>query len=1752
MSEPQKATSTESITDQSPMVQFMSKLNTRSKLLLGFSVPLTLIIVVCSFVYFNINAYIETSKWVKHTQRVIANGEQLNKLMIDMETGERGFLITGKDEFLEPFNRSVDVWENKLNNLQLLVADNPAQVAKLQSINKLQQRWLTEAAEIEIAKRRQVKSDTASLEYMQKVLRGGVGKKILDEMRVSLDTLQSLFQRSNTLEGANLALAISKDVVDQESGQRGFLIAGEQDFLEPLERGRAAFSLHMGQLRQYVDNNFDTQSVLSQSTSLEKDIQRWVLQIAEPEIALRNEVSLGRKSFADIEFTLIQADGKNILDGIRRDIDTLQTQFTKAKNRKAINILIQIAKNTVDLETGQRGFLITGKKEFLQPFEHAKHSLRILFEDLNNQIQNNYKKAEVLFHIDRIQVLSQQWHNEVAGPQITARTRINRDNLTTEEFLQQTLNRNEGKETLDQARLILQELSGLFSAENDLQGEHYVLQLATSVLDQENAQRGFIVTGDEKYLKPYSDGKQKFENLYIEIMLYVGISESSSTGTELQGQAHKSYQNSQLLNSKLRHLRQLLTHWVQSTADPEISARRRLDNQTENSLSFIQKTLIRATGKDLLDQISAQAEELKDIFAENNVQALLYLQQISKAMVDQETGERGFLITGEERFLEPYVLGQTQLLASFPKLTNIVNDNFNTKDLLGESDVVSELSATWIKLAAEPEIALRRQYNAGEIGFSEIERILSQGVGKGVLDKTRIVLQRMQSKASLAQNHKVLKLLYLLEKDVVDKETGQRGFIVTGRNEFLQPYEDGKKAAVEHMAQLQAAIKANYDKTIVLHKIEQLRLKTLQWDELAAAPEIRLRRNLNASGAKMSDITALIEQGTGKNIIDEIRKILSEFIFVEQGLMATREQQSDKEADNFIIMMIIASLLAVIVAIATSLFVSNSITRKLLSLVSATESLAEGDYDQQIDVNSSDEFAHLAIAFNEMAVTLKHNLDEMGEQNILLSSSEEELKDQSEELKASNEELEEKQQELQASNEDLLEQQRALSLESDKLQKSKVALEEKARELELASKYKSEFLANMSHELRTPLNSLLILSKSLYENKQGNLTTEQVEEADIVYQGGKTLLNLINDIMDLSKVEAGMLDINIDTFLPGELCHNLEALFDPLAKERALEFSINVEQSFKQSISTDRQRLEQILKNFLSNAFKFTGAGKVTLDIYPIQENTESPSDTVDGSLCTHICFKVTDSGIGIPEHKQQAIFEAFQQADGSTSRKYGGTGLGLTISKELALLLGGVISMESQENIGSSFMLTLPANSSEGTAEDNRPSGNVVDARAGVINSKKDHAEAAQLLDTSIQQITENVVWLDDDRFSINKQDSPLLVIEDNKVFCQILINLIRKLDMKVIATDKGREGILLAAEYLPSGILLDLTLPDINGLRVLEQLKDSLQTRHIPVHVISGAEQKMQSLHLGASSYMQKPTDPDVISSTLLQMYENSTDNMKNILVVENDSNCAEQIGQSIAGTETQLSFAQSAEQARTELEQQVFDCIVLDLDLPDLQGTELVKSISAQKGAAGVPIIVYTGRAITEDEYRILNQFSSSIVIKGAESPERLLDDVTLFLHHIGDKYSTAQQQALQMLHDENAMLRDRRVLVVDDDMRNVFAITRILEQAGIQVLQAENGKVAVELLRDSEEPIELILMDIMMPVMDGYEAIAHIRKMSDYQSVPIIALTAKAMPADRQLCIQAGASEYITKPLEMDKVLAMLRVWLYRRMEPEYAK
>jgi len=768
----------------------------------------------------------------------------------------------------------------------------------------------------------------------------------------------------------------------------------------------------------------------------------------------------------------------------------------------------------------------------------------------------------------------------------------------------------------------------------------------------------------------------------------------------------------------------------------------------------------------------------------------------------------------------------------------------------------------------------------------------------------------------------------------------------------------------------------------------------------------------------------------------------------------------------------------------------------------------------------------------EHVIELKNQQETLQFTNIELKDQAVQLKASEEELKVSEEELKQQSEELKASNEELEEQQESLKLQTQEIMASKKEIEETAKELGLASKYKSEFLANMSHELRTPLNSLLILSKLLAENKKQNLTDEQVEDLSIIYQGGQSLLGLINDIMDLSKVEAGMLNINLERFNPTNICNNLVALFTPIANEKGLQLLLDFDDDLPQEIQTDQQRLEQILKNFLSNAFKFTQHGSVTISIKLDKNRNENKSPL--------IAFSVIDTGIGIENSKQKPIFESFQQADGSTSREYGGTGLGLSISRELASLLGGVIELKSEQGKGSTFTLLIPIQS----LEENKQSTKeplLINPEIDLEKTKKVDKQELSSGDIAIENNLFN-----DDRSHLQKNDKSLLIIEDDADFVSTLISLIHSMDFKALATNKGREGILLANDFLPNGILLDLGLPDINGIQVLEQLKDNLHTRHIPVHVLSGSDKKLESLHLGALSFLQKPAETDTIIDTINASQGERNQLIKQVLVVEDDKSNQIAIKQLIETSEIQLSFASTAKQACDLIAGNKFNCIILDLGLPDISGTELVKTINQQPNASDIPIIIYTGQTITAEEQNVLAQLSSSIVIKGAESPERLLDDVALFLHHIDDRYTDTQQATLKMLHDENAMLKDRRVLVVDDDMRNVFAITKVLESVGLTVSQAENGQVAIDKINAAEQAFELILMDVMMPVMDGLTATKQIRKIAGYQSLPIISLTAKAMPSDQHMCIEAGASEYLTKPLDTDKLLSILRVWLYKRV------
>ncbi|NHN28259.1 response regulator [Paenibacillus sp. S3N08] len=771
---------------------------------------------------------------------------------------------------------------------------------------------------------------------------------------------------------------------------------------------------------------------------------------------------------------------------------------------------------------------------------------------------------------------------------------------------------------------------------------------------------------------------------------------------------------------------------------------------------------------------------------------------------------------------------------------------------------------------------------------------------------------------------------------------------------------------------------------------------------------------------------------------------------------------------------------------------------------------------------------------------LRTSNEELEEQTEMLKRSEEKLKLQSEELQIINGEMADKTKRLEIQTMDIVKQ-------NEMIQLSKDDLEVKANELELASNYKSEFLANMSHELRTPLNSLLILAKLLANNVEGNLTEDQTESAQIIYSGGLNLLTLINDILDLSKVEAGKLNVIPEEVKLETIVHNLKYQFNIIAQDKGVQFEMLIEAGIPWTLITDGQRTEQILKNFLSNAFKFTSKGTVSLRICRPNADVHFINKALNTS--NTVSFIVTDTGIGIVPNKQKEIFESFQQADGSTNRKYGGTGLGLTISRELAKLLGGEIHLVSQEGLGSTFTLILPLDmeniSSIGDPENGMASSkDIVSAEVfGGLRQKEHDMQAllSEAMETTMTPLTIKP-FIPDDRDDVQPNDKVIVIVEDDKSFAKVLLDISKTKGFKCIAAEDGFSGLQLIKKYVPNAILLDLGLPDINGLKMLDLLKHDSETRHIPVHIITGNEERQISLDKGAVGFLSKPisiTDLDIIFS---RIETTLNERIQHILVIEDDVNNQKAIYDMLKHKKIEIHSAYTGIEGLQKLQSQEYNCMILDLKLPDMTGFEFLARLGEFKDMKVPPIIINTGKELSEADYKELNQFTDNIVIKGSQPPERLLEEVSLFLHNVNKSLPFEQRQGVGMLHDGDQTLKGRKILLVDDDLRNTFALSKMLQHYEMDVIMADNGKLALEML-DHDNAIELVIMDIMMPIMDGYEAMRIIRENPKFKKLPIIALTANAMVGDRKKCIEGGANDYMTKPIDTDNLLSLLRVWLF---------
>lgn len=748
--------------------------------------------------------------------------------------------------------------------------------------------------------------------------------------------------------------------------------------------------------------------------------------------------------------------------------------------------------------------------------------------------------------------------------------------------------------------------------------------------------------------------------------------------------------------------------------------------------------------------------------------------------------------------------------------------------------------------------------------------------------------------------------------------------------------------------------------------------------------------------------------------------------------------------------------------------------------------------------------------------------EELQAQQEELRVANEELEEQSRSLLQSQSHLEEQQAELEQSNVQLEERTHELEAQKQALLVAQSQLVRNSNELAATSRYKSEFLANMSHELRTPLNSSLILAKLLADNKDGTLTEEQVKYARAILSSNNDLLALINDILDLSRIEAGHVELADEVVVTDSVLQRLRETFEPMARQKGLALQIEADALAPSQLVVDSQRLQQILKNLLANAVKFTEHGKVSLHVRAAGQG--------------RIRFEVCDSGIGIAREQLQVIFEAFRQADGSTRRRYGGTGLGLSISRDLAERMGGSIQVDSEPGRGSCFILELPLQGAPASSAADIAAAPVASPVAAAVPAMQGPARAPVAPTTTVPSVA-------DDRGRRQHPGRLILAVEDDATFAEALVALAHELDFDCVVAGTAEEALALAGELRPNGILLDIGLPDVSGLSVLERLKRNPDTRHIPVHVVSATDRSQVARELGAIGFAIKPTTRERLVSAIEQLEQTSQRDVRRLLIVEDDSELRQNLELLLGRDQLQIVAVGTLAGALEQLSTVTFDCMVMDLSLPDGSGYDLLEHMAGNDDVGFPPVIVYTGRALGREEEQRLRRYSKSIIIKGARSPERLLDEVTLFLHSVEASLPTDQQRLLREARRRDTVLDGRTVLLAEDDVRNIFALSSVLEPLGVTLEIARNGQEAVDRLAERE--VDLVLMDIMMPEKDGLAAMREIRAQRHLQDLPIIALTAKAMPDDRERCLQAGANDYIAKPIDVDKLVSLCRVWCSRQ-------
>jgi signal transduction histidine kinase/CheY-like chemotaxis protein/CHASE3 domain sensor protein len=1388
----------------------------------------------------------------------------------------------------------------------------------------------------------------------------------------------------------------------------------------------------------------------------------------------------------------------------------------------------QLQKLLVDMETGERGFLITGKEEFLEPYYEAINQFDTLLETEKQLVSDNPTQVAIL---EKIGKLHDEWNQKAAQPEIAKRGEANKATVTAKS-LQEILKKGVGKGLLDQLRGVLAQMETNLTTKGDLESVILTIKIAKNMVDQETGQRGFIITGEENFLEPYQQGQAKLKN---------NIS-------ALRARLTDDVENLTLLNQ----VALLSKQWLERAGKLEIQARQEM-NANPITMSDISVLIQAGTGKNILDAIRSQF----DHFIEKEVELNLARSRQAQQNVQWAHGLTiGLTLVGIMLIIILGVMTSRSITHPLSHITQMANqiavgnlkqmmegNRVEIEKIAQRRDEMGEIGRSYDALASyfqtviedivqvsqnlaqgNLNIKFQSEYrgdfvqikNALEIAISNQRQVIGDivQVSQKIAEGESVIFQA-DYHGDFAKIQKALEMAALKLTDIMSKNA-QQDWLKTGQNE-LNEQMSGVQNIVEltHniVSFLTLYLEAQVGICYLINDTSHIRQN--HYLEIVASYAQTRRKNLTEEFQ--------FSEGLVERAAKELKTVLIKIeAGLEEELMLRYLFMMPFLYENKIKGVIVLGALEMLTQIQQDFL--HQVMPSVGIAVNSVESRAQMQQLLQQTQMQAEELQNQQAQLQQSNEELKSQSEELQSQSEELQSQAEELQSQAEELRQTNEALETRTQELERQKSEIYDKNLAL-------EKNQQILEAKAQELELASRYKSEFLANMSHELRTPLNSLLILSQLLVDNKSANLTEKQIEYAQTIHSAGVDLLNLINDILDLSKVEAGKIEIHLEEILLADFIEALKLKFSPIAENKGLAFHLKVADGLPAVVNTDGQRLNQIINNLLANAFKFTHQGEVKLTIQRATEQflltseyppTDSPL-LQSGSKDNFIIISISDTGIGIPKDKQQVIFEAFQQADGTTSRRYGGTGLGLSIARQFARLLGGDLSLHSEEGKGSTFTLYLPESHS-------------LPIKTSISLAPTFSSTGAQISDN--RPLVEN---LSDQKCELEPTDKSILIIEDDRNFSKILMEIAKEKQFKCLLAEDGRTGLQLALEYKPSAILLDIGLPQMDGWMVMEQLKSNPETRHIPVYFLSAADQNLAAKNMGALGYLVKPVNLAQLKAVFGEIEQFLTQTIKKLLVVVDNQTHQQNIQELVVGENIQMIVEITIDAAFSQLQGMTFDCIILDLDVQRGTGFRLLEKMQSENNFSQIPVVVYAERDLTAEEEALLRQCAQRIPIKLVQSVAHLLDETTLFLHQAAAELSEEKRNLLNMVHDKTAIFKNKRVLIVDDDVRNTFALATLLEDKDMEVVSAQNGEEALDKLKTHQD-IDIVLMDIMMPKMDGYEAMRQIRKQPRYQKLPIIALTAKAMKGDKAKCIEAGANDYLSKPIDSEKLISLMRVWL----------